>query len=115
MSAEKSSHHWRRARVLINTDALINNLDRVRNYSPKSRVMAVIKANAYGHGMLAAATVLDSADMFAVAMPEEAFALRASGCTKPLLVLHGSSHVDQLHKFAALSNLYRHPSVATAR
>jgi alanine racemase len=102
MSAEKSSHHWRRARVLINTDALINNLDRVRNYSPKSRVMAVIKANAYGHGMLAAATVLDSADMFAVAMPEEAFALRASGCTKPLLVLHGSSHVDQLHKFAAL-------------
>jgi alanine racemase len=102
MSAEKSSHHWRRARVLINTDALINNLDRVRNHSPKSRVMAVIKANAYGHGMLAAATVLDSADMFAVAMPEEAFALRASGCTKPLLVLHGSSHVDQLHKFAAL-------------
>ena len=102
MSEEKSSHHWRRARVLINSDALINNLDRVRDYSPKSRVMAVIKANAYGHGMLAAATSLDSADMFAVAMPEEAFALRASGCTKPLLVLHGSSHVDELHKFSAL-------------
>ena len=102
MSEEKSSHHWRRARVLINSDALINNLDRVRDYSPKSRVMAVIKAYAYGHGMLAAATSLDSADMFAVAMPEEAFALRASGCTKPLLVLHGSSHVDELHKFSAL-------------
>ena len=102
MSEEKSSHHWRRARVLINSDALINNLDRVRDYSPKSRVMAVIKANAYGHGMLAAATSLDSADMFAVAMPEEAFALRACGCTKPLLVLHGFSHVEELHKFSAL-------------
>ena len=102
MSEETTSHHWRRARVLINSDALINNLQRVRDYSPESRVMAVIKANAYGHGMLQAATVLDSADMFAVAMPHEAYALRASGCTKPLLVLHGFNDIDELEKFSAL-------------
>lgn len=102
MSEEKSSRHWRRARVLINSEALTNNLGRVRDYSPRSQVMPVIKANAYGHGMLAAAIALDSADMFAVAMPEEAFALRASGCTKPLLVLHGFNRVDELYKFASL-------------
>ncbi|MBT8119019.1 MAG: alanine racemase [Gammaproteobacteria bacterium] len=103
MSEDTSSQHWRRARVLINSDALLNNLKRVRDYSPNAQVMAVIKANAYGHGMLHAATVLDSADMFAVAMPQEAFALRASGCTKPLLVLHGFNHVDELEKFSALN------------
>ena len=111
MSEESCSHLWRRARVLINTDALLNNLKRVREFSPKSQVMAVIKANAYGHGMLAVAGVLDSADMFAVAMPEEAFALRDSGCTKPLLVLHGFNHIDELQKFSALNiaTVIHHP------
>ena len=101
MSAPGSSH-WRRARVTLNSDALSHNLNRVRAFSPDSQIMAVIKANAYGHGMLAAATQLDDADVFAVAMPEEAFVLRASGCTKPVLVLHGFSNITELEKFAAL-------------
>jgi len=96
------SRHWRRARVSLNSDALSHNLNRVREFSPGSQIMAVIKANAYGHGMLAAATQLDAADMFAVAMPEEAFVLRASGCTKPVLVLHGFSNIDELEKLSAL-------------
>ncbi len=94
--------HWRRASVTLNPDALSNNLSRVREFSPKSRVMAVIKANAYGHGMLTAAQQLGDADMFAVAMPEEAFALRRSGCTKPVLVLHGFSKFEELEQFSAL-------------
>ncbi len=102
MSAADTSH-WRRARVTLNSDALCFNLNRVRAFSPNSQVMAVIKANAYGHGMLVAATQLDAADIFAVAMPEEAFALRAAGCTKPVLVLHGFSNIDELEKFAALN------------
>lgn len=102
MSESRSSDHWRRARVAINSDALSNNLNRVRAFSPNSQIMAVIKANAYGHGMLIAAAQLDAAEMFAVVMPEEAFALRASGCTKPLLVLHGFSSIDELEKFSAL-------------
>jgi len=99
MSAPGSSH-WRRARVTLNSNALAFNLHRVREFCPHSQIMAVIKANAYGHGMLAAATQLDAADMFAVAMAEEAFALRASGCTKPLLVLHGFSNSSELEKFS---------------
>lgn len=102
MSEVHSSGHWRRARVVVNPGALSNNLNRVREYSANSQVMAVIKANAYGHGMLTAAAQLDAADMFAVVMPEEAFALRASGCTKPLLVLHGFNSVTELEKFSAL-------------
>lgn len=101
--SEPGSNHWRRARVTINPGALSNNLKRVREYSPKSQVMAVIKANAYGHGMLLAAEQLDDADMLAVVMPAEAFALRASGCTKPLLVLQGFSGIDELERFSALN------------
>lgn len=101
MNAADSSH-WRRARVTLNSNALSHNLNRVREFSPDSKVMAVIKANAYGHGMLVAAKQLDAADIFAVAMPEEAFVLRASGCAKPVLVLHGFSNIDELEKLSAL-------------
>ena len=65
--------------------------------------MPVIKANAYGHGMLAVAEQLSDADMFAVAMPEEAFALREAGCDKPILVLHGFSDTAELEKISLLN------------
>lgn len=100
--SEPGVNHWRRARVSINSNALSHNLSRVREYACKSQVMAVIKSNGYGHGMLQVAEELAGADMFAVAMPEEAFALRASGCTKPLIVLHGFNTADELERFSAL-------------
>ncbi len=100
---ERCSSPWRRARVTLNANALSDNLNRVRSFASGCQVMAVIKANAYGHGMLQAAEQLAQADLFAVAMPEEAFALRASGCTKPLLVLHGFSNTAELEKFSELN------------
>lgn len=96
-----SPARWRRASVTVNLNALSNNLKRVREYSPSSQIMAVIKANAYGHGMLRVAEHLDTADMFAVAMPAEAIALRESGCEKPVLVLHGFANSDELKKLSA--------------
>ncbi|VAW50140.1 Alanine racemase [hydrothermal vent metagenome] len=100
-----NQHHvnQRRVRLTLNPNALSHNLNRVREFAFNSQIMAVIKANAYGHGVLAAAKQLDAADMFAVAMPEEAFFLRAAGCKKPLLVLHGFSNLQQLEKFSALN------------
>lgn len=95
-------HQWRRTKVTINFDALSQNLNKVREYAPNSKVMAVIKADAYGHGMLSVAKILSDADMFAVAMPEEAYALRNDGCTKPIIVLHGFSNISELKKFAEL-------------
>ncbi len=92
----------RRSTVVIKADALSHNLSKVREYAPNCQIMAVIKANAYGHGLLTAAQQLNDADMFAVAMPEEAYALRADGCDKPILVLHGFFDEAELERFSAL-------------
>ncbi len=98
--SESSQADWRRASIKLNQNALASNLERVRAFAPDCQVMAVIKANAYGHGMLTAAEQLDDADIFAVAMPGEAYALRAAGCTKPVVVLHGFSNLDELEQFS---------------
>lgn len=101
--SQQSSKQWRRASVSINLKALSHNLNKVREYASGCQVMAVIKANAYGHGMLAVAEQLADADMFAVAMPEEAYALRDAGCLKPIIVLHGFNDVDELKQFSKLN------------
>ena len=58
---------------------------------PAARVMAVVKANAYGHGAVACARRLshEGADWFGVGLPEEGIELRASGITQPILCLAG--------------------------
>ena len=76
-------------RALIDHSALRNNLQRVREAAPGSRVWAVIKANAYGHGLLPVAETLSGADGMAVARVEEAVRLREAGLEMPLLVLEG--------------------------
>ena len=63
-------------RALIDTHALRHNLGTIRAYAPRSKVMAVIKANAYGHGLVTAALALADADALAVARLEEGIALR---------------------------------------
>jgi alanine racemase len=89
-------HRQRSARIQIDGEALQHNLGRVKAYAPLSKVMAVIKANAYGHDVLTAAGHLDAADAFALAMPAEAVALRLAGCSKPLVVLQGFANKDEL-------------------
>lgn len=98
--SQQCLNSWRRARITINLNALSSNLSKVRAFAPDSLTMAVIKANAYGHGMLAVAQQLADADMFAVAMPGEAYALRAAACTKPVIVLHGFADSDELEAFS---------------
>lgn len=98
--SEQGLSHWRRARVKINLNAISHNFNRVREFAADSQVMAVIKANAYGHGMLAVAQQLVDADMFAVAMPAEAYALRAAGSIKPIVVLHGFRDRGELDQFS---------------
>ena len=99
----KHSTHWRRASVTINLNAIAHNLSRVRDFAPNTKIMAVIKADAYGHGMLAVAEQLVDADCFAVATPQEAYALRSAGCKKTIIVLHGFASVDELHEFSKLN------------
>ncbi len=63
--------------------------------------MAVVKANAYGHGLVAVAGALRDADAFAVARVEEGLALRRAGIAKPVILLEGVFDRDQLLAAAA--------------
>jgi alanine racemase len=85
----------------IDTGALRHNLSVVRKWAPKSRVMAVIKANAYGHGLVAVARALDSADAFAVARVDEGLILREAGIHTPTVLLEGVFDGEQLAAAAA--------------
>jgi alanine racemase len=85
----------------IDTGALRHNLSVVRRWAPKSRVMAVIKANAYGHGLVAVARALDSADAFAVARVDEGLVLREAGIKTPTVLLEGVFDRGQLAAAAA--------------
>ena len=83
-------------RAIVDTAALRHNLDRVRATAPATRVMAVIKANAYGHGMIPAAKALAQTDGFAVARLDEGLALRAAGLANRILLLEGVFSSAQL-------------------
>jgi alanine racemase len=85
----------------IDTAALQHNLQRIRHWAPRSRVMAVIKANAYGHGLVSVARALDAADAFAVARVDEGLTLREAGITKRTVLLEGVFDREQLDAAAA--------------
>ncbi len=84
------------ATVVINRRALRHNLQRLRELAPDSRMVAVVKANAYGHGLLETARTLTDADAFGVARLEEALRLREGGITQPVLLLEGFFDADDL-------------------
>ena len=87
-------------RALIDTAALRHNLGTIRAYAPGAKVMAVIKANAYGHGLVSTALALGDADAFAVARLEEGIALRAAGVRAPIVLLEGVFSAEQLAEAA---------------
>lgn len=80
----------------IDADALRHNLAAVRGFAPHSRVMAVIKANAYGHGLVATAKALPGADAFGVARLEEGLPLRSAGILKSVVLLEGVFTPEEL-------------------
>jgi alanine racemase len=86
-------------RALIDHAALRHNLARVAAAAPGRHIWAVIKSDAYGHGIRQVAETLDRADGFAVARVEEAVRLREGGTRHPLLVLGG--FFDQKELMAA--------------
>lgn len=86
----------RPARASINLDALARNYGRLRQLHG-ARTLAVLKADAYGHGAVPCAHRLErEADGFAVAFAEEAMALRGSGVRSPVLVLEGAFSENEL-------------------
>jgi alanine racemase len=86
----------------IDTSAIAHNLARVRAMAPRSRVMAVVKADAYGHRLDLCLPALTGADMLAVATLEEARAIRRLGNGLPVLLLEGVIHDGDLSVAADL-------------
>jgi alanine racemase len=86
----------RATRATIDSSALEHNLRTVRRQVGGARVMAVVKANAYGHGYRAVARGLAAADAFAVASVEEGLAVRAVGLAQPVVLLEGAFAAEDL-------------------
>lgn len=84
----------------IDTVALTHNLMLAKRLAGRARVLAVVKANAYGHGLLRAARALRSADGFAVLTLDEAAQLRGQGYSHPIILLEGFFHADEIPEIA---------------
>ncbi|MDP2097076.1 MAG: alanine racemase [Methylobacter sp.] len=82
----------------LNLGALQHNLDKVRGCAPDAKVMAVIKANGYGHGLIRMAEALKQADAFAVARVDEGIRLRNAGLGHRIAVLEGFTCAEELEK-----------------
>lgn len=91
-------------RAEIDLDALRDNYRLAVSLAPHSRSMAVLKADAYGHGAVACARALAPlAPAFAVASIEEAVTLREKGIDKPILLLEGIFEPQELATVEALN------------
>lgn len=116
----------RHARISIDLEAIRHNYGLLKKISGDNHLIAIIKADAYGHGATQVAKALPDADAFAVAAVGEAVALRKSGISHKILVLggyinptelktcieyqldpviHQQSHLDQLIQHADLDGL----------
>jgi len=86
------SPHGRPTWAEIDLDALAHNLHVIQEHlGPEVKVLAAVKANAYGHGAVQCARRLqkEGVDWFGIALPEEGAELRQAGITKPILCLAG--------------------------
>ncbi len=90
--------------AVIDTQAFVANYRHAKALAPGARAVAVIKANAYGHGAVALGRVLAAeADAFAVASTEEAMELRESGIDNPILLLEGAFEPEEIENAASQS------------
>ena len=101
----------RATEALIDLQALEANLHTVRHHAPASRILAVVKADGYGHGLLRTARALVDADAFGVSCMEEARLLREGGVEAPVVLLEGFFERDEVSEAAdlALIPVIHHP------
>ena len=86
----------RQTQAIIHADAVLQNFRTLASMAKQSQSMAVIKADAYGHGAVNVARILQHVSpRFAVAIIEEAVALREAGITVPIVVLEGAHQAKE--------------------
>jgi alanine racemase len=87
--------------VELDRDALVHNVRALRQRTAPAAFMAVVKGNAYGHGMVEVARAIhDEVDWFGVNSLDEACGLHAAGCTRPVLIM-GATPPERLAEVAA--------------
>jgi alanine racemase len=87
----------RDAHLTINRAALLHNVAQVKHHAPQAKVMAMVKADAYGHGALLVSQILQhQVDALGVAFLAEGLALRQAGITCPIAVLQGVFNATEL-------------------
>ncbi len=87
----------------ISASALAHNLAIARHHARGARILSVIKASAYGHGLLRAARALAASDGYAVLNVEEAVKLRQAGIEKPILMLEGPFDAEDMRACSELN------------
>jgi alanine racemase len=87
-------------KAVVNLAALAHNVARAKSLASPARIYAVVKANAYGHGLSRILPALSAADGLALLELESAIYLRALGWTKPILLLEGFFDGSELVSFA---------------
>lgn len=92
----------RPSRVVIDKQALKHNFQRVRELTPNSKILAIIKADAYGHGLVRVAKTLSDADGFGVACLEEAEQLRSAAVENKIVLLEGPHKAIDLSRIVEL-------------
>jgi alanine racemase len=86
----------RPAQITIDISALRHNLAQVKKLAPNSRVLAMVKSNAYGHGIDRIALALPDADALGVASLEEGLLLRQAGVKNPICLMEGLFSVHEI-------------------
>lgn len=76
--------------IELSTGALTHNLQRVKSLAPQSKVISMVKADAYGHGIAFALNALKESDAFGVACIQEAREIRALGYHQPITLIEGA-------------------------
>lgn len=83
--------------AILSTENLLANLSTIKNKAPSSKIAAMIKGNAYGHGIRSVAQRLEAyVDLFGVATWDEALILRQIGIRIPILLMRGATEAQQL-------------------
>ena len=93
-----NSRAMRPIRARIDSAAMRHNLSAVKRLAPRSRVWAVVKANAYGHGLARADKGLAAADGLALIEIEAALELRRAGEKRPILLMQGFYSPQELQR-----------------
>ena len=101
-------------KATINHQALLSNLNRIKKIANKSKIMSVLKANAYGHSLLDVARTLKASDGFAVLSINEAIQLRENNFKQTILLLEGFFDKEEVKIASELSinvTLHNHRQV----